>query len=268
MHNPLRIAKLLVAATLLLAAATACSSRPDGVLSQRPMARLLADLYQAEGIIDAEPTAYASDTMRLALRQAVYARHGVDAARVDSSLDWYGRNIEDYMDVCDMAIEILEKRQKEAYAVSATAGAEPQGSMQRMALEGDSIDVWTLPRSIRFYTHGASDYVTLRLWRDNQWEEGDRYTLALKPLGTSSAVTARLEAEMPDGSYRQAVHRLAPGSGLQTLRLDLPSTAPLPAAVTVTLHYRPAPGEQAWLDSLSLIRQHPRITRPGASPAR
>ena len=97
----------LVAVSALL---PACKGVPDHVIPPDEMSELLADRHIAEAVVDYNGPQWRTDSQRIALRDAVYLRHGVTQADVDTSLDWYGHNIGRYMEVYDRTIEILESR--------------------------------------------------------------------------------------------------------------------------------------------------------------
>ena len=107
-----RFSPLLPLLCILLLAA-ACDRRPDGVLGKEDMARLLADIHKAEIVAETNTRTY-NDSLKRVLRQSVYARHGVTTEDVDSSLSWYGYNMEKYLEVYDRVIEILEKERDDA----------------------------------------------------------------------------------------------------------------------------------------------------------
>lgn len=246
----------------------ACSSTPDGIIPEEKMARLLADVHQAEGVVETERGYYSSDSMRRVLRKSVYERHGVTAEQVDSSMVWYGRNIEKYIDVYSRVIEILDERLLEANTLSAREGGEM--AQASMAVEGDSVDVWTTARQRRFYTLGANNYVTYRLNADNHWEPNDRFTLSFKALNPRSPVSVTLTAEYDNGST-EVVSRSVSQQGWSHISIDVEGEdlrsgirGRHPRALAVAIGYTPDRDEQMYIDSISLVRVHPRITRASA----
>ena len=105
-------APLLYAASALLFAS--CDRTPDYVIKPDDMASLLVDIHKGEGVVDLNSSAYRSDSARKVLKQSIYMRHGVTAEQVDTSLVWYGHNIEKYIEVYDKVIAQLEKELKDA----------------------------------------------------------------------------------------------------------------------------------------------------------
>lgn len=129
-------------------ALTACNSTPDGVIPDDEMAELMADIHTAESVVDTERRVFATDSMRRLLKQSVIARYGYTMADFDSSLSYYGRNIDLYAKLYEDVITILDERIAEAESRSATdiAGGR-QGSTSDLdfSVDGDSVDVWALP---------------------------------------------------------------------------------------------------------------------------
>ncbi|WP_302063659.1 DUF4296 domain-containing protein, partial [uncultured Duncaniella sp.] len=91
-----------------------CSRTPDYVISEDKMARLMADIYIGDAVVETEHRTFGNDSLRKVLQQSIYAKHGVTRELVDTSLYWYGHNIQAYMEMCDKTEEILQKRIEEA----------------------------------------------------------------------------------------------------------------------------------------------------------
>lgn len=239
--------------------AAGCSRRPDGVLSKGDMASLLADIHQGEGVIENERGTYYNDSLRRLLKQSIYQRHGVTREQVDSSMMWYGMHVEEYMEVYDKVIEILEKRQREAEALSSQT-REAGSASTSLSLEGDSVDVWTLPRHLRFYDLAYNNYITYRINKDSYWQEGDRYTLRLKAINPRFPVDALVMVEYFDQSV-DISNRSLHGPGWHEVSLSLNPDKDA-RAVYVSINYEPAADESMHLDSISLLRQRHRFTLP------
>jgi len=81
---------LIILATLALAlAATSCAIRPDDVLPNRTMVRVLVDLHRTEGILQTAGYNYGHEADVMQYYQVVLERNGVTQAEFDSSLVWY-----------------------------------------------------------------------------------------------------------------------------------------------------------------------------------
>ena len=58
------------------------------------MQGVLTDMLLAEAMVNVDYNAYKSDTMKLALYESVFRKHDITQAVYDSSLVWYGRNLD------------------------------------------------------------------------------------------------------------------------------------------------------------------------------
>ena len=95
----------LLATTLL----AACSKVPDGILSEKKMQGVLTDMLLAEAMVNVDYNTYKSDTMKLALYESVFRKHDITQAVYDSSLVWYGRNLDIYMEVYNRVLADLNE---------------------------------------------------------------------------------------------------------------------------------------------------------------
>lgn len=206
--------KLFEAIALALLASS-CSKVPSGVLGKEDMAQLMADVHTGESVIEMNRSEYNTDSLKQVFKQSVYARHGVDAATVDSSLAWYGRHIEQYIEVYDRTIEILERRLIESGNRVAAEAA--------MSVAGDSVDVWPYARFIMINDRMPSKTVVFDAGRDENWERGDIYTWRAKMIGNGNTSRAQLVAEYSDGSIDFISQPLS-GDGWKEITLSTDTT--------------------------------------------
>ncbi|MCM1066050.1 MAG: DUF4296 domain-containing protein [Muribaculaceae bacterium] len=184
--------KLISIALGAIVACASCSKVPSGIIQPEEMAQLLADIHTGEAVVDMNRRDYRSDSARQAFKQSVYARHGVDAATVDSSFLWYGRNISYYMDVYDRTIEILEHRLIESGNKVAAEAA--------LSIAGDSVDVWPFARYVSIGDFSPTASMTFNFARDENWQRGDMYVWRAKAFNNTEKSTWQIVAEYADGS--------------------------------------------------------------------
>ncbi|MGN0222941.1 MAG: DUF4296 domain-containing protein [Muribaculaceae bacterium] len=190
--------KLLPVIALAIVAA-ACNRVPDSVIQPDDMAELMADVRVADAVISVNQAQYAAPGTREALRDAVFARHGVTKEQFDSSLVWYGHNMNLYQDVADHTIEILEARLAKVNGVVAEAA---------LSVAGDSVDVWQRPTALIVNSFSPSQYITFNLTADRNWERGDFFTwnarLAVPPTNAQWSMTT----EYSDGTIETVIASL------------------------------------------------------------
>lgn len=165
-----RIVYILVG-VCLAAVVYGCKHTPRYVIGQGDMAEILADLYVAEGVIDQNPSVYRTDSAKLLLRQSIMAHHGVTQEDFDTSLVWYGHNMNKYVEVYDKTIKILENRERKMGNVIIENSA---------SISGDSAEVWPWARYARLNRQFPSRMITFDIQADGNWEPGDVYTWRVK----------------------------------------------------------------------------------------
>ncbi len=242
---------LLLPLAILLAGA--CSSRPDYVLNKKDMASLLVDVHKGESVIEINHSQFASDSMRRVMKQSVLDAHEVTQQQWDSSLAYYGRHIEDFVDLYDDVISNLEQQLK-------NANVNSQGTGVQMQVVGDSADTWDQPRLRHFYSRQPSDIMKFNLKRDMNWDRGDVYTWNFKAVNSSAPVMWTIAAEYTDGTseYKSGT---TTGNGWSHIAFHTDS-ARTTSTVRGVLHMVPPGGESAYIDSVSLVR-----TRHEKAPA-
>lgn len=233
---------------VLLLLVAGCKKMPHKVIKPDKMATLLADLHTAGAVVELDGSAWRNDSSRRVLREAVYLRHGVTAEDVDSSLMWYGHNLNDYMKVYDKTLEILDKRIAEAER----SGAKATKADTRVTLDGDSVNLWQGPMTVRLNEKNPSEFITFSIGADRYWERGDHFTLSLLPVATQSPVYMTIAVQYGDGTGEYVTHQSI-GDMHRHLTLVLDSTR-IATNIFGSIHYIPSPGEISYLDSITLVR--------------
>ena len=231
----------------------ACSSTPSGVLSKEKMAQLLADLYIAETVVDQSRGSYTTDSSKKVLKQSIFLRHNVTAEQVDTSLRWYGYNMDKYVEVHDRVIEILEKDIEEAQAnAGAGRGSDNGLNATRYVVDGDSVDVWPDIHWRRMSRMSPSDIMTFALTTDQHWERGDIYDLSARMTDAPGMLEMTIVVEYQDGSKEYSTFQQG-GDGWKRVSLALKPDKSA-SGVYGTITYAPAEKEEAFIDSISLVR--------------
>ncbi|MEE0975832.1 MAG: DUF4296 domain-containing protein [Muribaculaceae bacterium] len=234
-----KISGILIAFMVLFAA---CNSTPDYVLSHEEMAQLLADVHIGESLIDANRQNYKDDSLKKELKQSILHKHNVTAQQLDTSFEWYGHNIEDYIEVYDRVIEILENQQ---------ANVKVEDGVQ-LAVAGDSADAWSGVRYRQLSRYMANNYVSFAIDRDENWEKGDVYEWRMKRISGNSPLLWTLAVDYADGSS-EYVNASKNKEGWQELVLytDSSKTA---SRVYGIAHINLTDKERVYIDSISLVR--------------
>lgn len=162
------------AASAILAAAVllcSCTGAPSGIIPTDEMSEILADMHMAEAVGSVSAKDFPTDSAKLALKMAVFKRHGVTSEEFDSSLVWYAHNIGKYIEVYDDALEILRERSQSVGTMMVQAA---------VSMAGDSVDVWPASKHLVLTSRLPSKRVSFDLPYDENWERGDMYSFRAK----------------------------------------------------------------------------------------
>ena len=199
----------LVVSLSALIGLSACSHTPEGVLTAKQMRDVMIDLYTAEAMIYDEPQRYETFEQRRALFNDVFAKHHLTEAQYDSSLMWYGRNLDLYMGVCDMALEEVDRRLK-------SAGSEDSSNVTvRRSSSSATPDLWS---GKRYYAFSPSDL-------------SDRVVFETSPGGGAHATAAEYVLEMQIWGLQPAAHERI----VVSLRADVENDSTLIQRDTITV---------------------------------
>lgn len=239
----------------LLLTGIACSKVPKGVLPPEQMAQMLADFHTGEAVTEIERRTFDNESIRMVLRNSILAKHGLTPEQFDSSLMWYGRNIDLYSTVYSRVVNILDERlldlETRAGTSDMTFGPSASG-YDPFEIEGDSVDVWPQQSKLTFNPGSPAEIVQFRLLSDHTWEQGDVYTFNAKLSGSRDYFNLVLAVEYFDGSVDYLSIR-SMGNGWKRYSLSTDHERK-PRYIYGLVGYTPRPGEYVFLDSISLMR--------------
>lgn len=134
--------RLFLIITLVIAL-IGCNKRPEGILSEEEMTDLLVDIELAD--VYYNTNAGAAHIDRKTLVEAVLQKHGVKKETLDSTLSYYGRNIDDYYALYDGVEKKLRK--------------QDQGVQETV----EENDIWPYSRFTAFMPDQMSDALTFSM---------------------------------------------------------------------------------------------------------
>lgn len=88
----------------------ACGGRPSNVLSESKMVSLMADMEIAEAYANTQTGVSANEKLEYGKR--ILEAHGVSQETLDTTLAWYGRNMDDYAKLFEKVDKEIIKKQK------------------------------------------------------------------------------------------------------------------------------------------------------------
>ncbi|MDH6303836.1 hypothetical protein M2459_000168 [Parabacteroides sp. PF5-5] len=154
--------------------AISCSKVPKDVLSEKEMKDVMIDIYLAEGMINADPRTYPDSTHKAALYQSVFRKHKIEEAKYDSSLVWYGKNMDIYMQVMDLALAEINTRIRNLGDVQASAA--PSSNK-------DSVNIWPRRDYLTLYPQALFNGVTFDIKPERPYTSGSVFVLGMRVWG-------------------------------------------------------------------------------------
>lgn len=168
--------------------ATGCSKRPKGILSEDKMVAVMADIQIAEAYDrSGDANAYLNGKSRELLGRGILLHHGVTPEEMDSTLAWYGRNMDEYPKLYKKIDTELNRRQLKY----ARAAGESE-------IQGSSADLWPYSRHFvvddKSLTRGIVANITVP-----EIELGDKLTWKMRVDGATARILT-LGVDYADGS--------------------------------------------------------------------
>jgi hypothetical protein len=171
----------------------ACSRVPKGIIPERKMQQVLTDMHIADAIINSDPSTFRDDEAKKALFQSVFDKHRVTEAKYDSSLIWYGKNLDVYMQVYTMALADVKRRIEIIGPIESEKTYSPNK---------DSVDIWTIDRYVEFSPASLSNLVVFNFQEREEYSSGSVFVLGMNVWGLASGrippIEVHLRAEQSD----------------------------------------------------------------------
>lgn len=209
-----------------------CNKRPEGVLSEDKMIDLMVDIQLAEAYYHTSggPT---ERIPREVLIESVLAKHGVTHEELDSTVSYYGKNMDEYYSM----YEKVEKRLK----------ARNKGLKDEE--EKTENDIWPYNRFTAFFPNQTNEGLLFSIPGD-MIEKGSALEWKMR-LSSMEGTEILLGVEYEDGS---ATLNKRSAAGSTALQIDLQTDTALTAKrifgfVSVSENSRPL-----WADSIRLIK--------------
>lgn len=158
----------------LLALLASCNKAPDGVLPEQEMRKVLSDMHIAESMVANDFENFPDDESKEALYASVFKKNNTDRSVYDSSLVWYGKNIDILMPIYDLAISDLDKRIAELGDIQADAFND---------VRKDSVDIWTRKRMLAFRSSNIFNGTTFNIKPKSSYNFGSRFVLEAEVWG-------------------------------------------------------------------------------------
>lgn len=214
-----------------------CSGKPRDVIPENRFVDLMADMQLAEAYADNNPDGRDIMTRRNELAKRVMSGYGVTQDEIDSTLLWYGKNIDKYS-------ELYEKVDKR---ISEKRAAMEKDSKPMQEISGD--DLWPYSRHGFITNLGANDGWILSI-KHPDIQKGDRLIWTMKPGNMTNNYNGVLGVEYEDGSS-EAVNFSNSMSNILELALQT-DTGKIVERIYGTILLKSKPDRPVFVDSIAL----------------
>lgn len=151
-----------------------CSKTPDSVIQPKQMEDLLVDIHKSEALIGADYEKYGSTEQKQAVQKRVLLMYGIDPAKFDTSLMWYGENLDEYMEIYGRVIERLKQENQAIKDVLQTENT------QMLSRSGDSVNVWKKEPYFTFEPRLLRNVLPFTILKDENFESQDQFVLRMR----------------------------------------------------------------------------------------
>lgn len=171
-----------------------CSKRPKDILNEDKMVAVMTDLQIAEAYErSGDANGYLQGKSREMLGRGILMQHGVTTEEMDSTLAWYGRNMDEYPKLYKKIDAELNRRQLKY----ARAAGESD-------IEGSSADLWPYSRHYVIDDRSLTDGIVATI-PVNDLNPGEKLTWKMTVEG-ATAKDITVGVDYTDGSaevYKQ-----------------------------------------------------------------
>jgi hypothetical protein len=194
-----------------------CRKMPGGVLPEKKMKEVLIDMQLAENIINANYQTYPDSAHKAALYQSVFRKHKITQAIYDSSLVWYGKNLDVLIHIYDWVIDDINEQVRELGDVQASAAP---------SVNQDSVNIWPRRDYLIFQPEALFNGTVFEIKPENEYLPGSIFVLSLRVWGISRQMRhtpeIRIAAELPDTTL--VVNEKIENEGYREIVLKTPAT--------------------------------------------
>lgn len=212
---------------------SACGNRPSNVLKEKEMVSLMVDMELAEAYSNTQNHIQNSEKTEMGKR--VMELHGVSEETLDTTLAWYGRNMDEYSQLFEKVDKELEKRRKKY--------TELPGELLK---EGD--DLWIFSPHLTISPLSGEDALNFSI-PNPEIEKGEILHLSFF-LPNSTNIKGTFGVEYKDGSGEASVSN---SNNKHNIKIELQTdTAKEVSRIFGSMHVKDLKALPLYIDSISL----------------
>lgn len=182
MQRGLIIGMIITAATILFA----CNRVPGDIIDTKTMELLLIDIHKAEAYMENNKYLANNKMAQDSVKNSIFAKHNVTSAEFDTSVVWYGANLEMYIEVYD---KVIQKLQEENNSLLALMNNQ-KDMFIGMTRSGDTVNIWNRNSHYIFEGKLNNNLLTFTVPYDDNFKDEDMFKLKFK-------ITSRNESLYP-----------------------------------------------------------------------
>lgn len=245
MHNKAAKYGIALLAIILFAA---CSKVPKHILSEKDMQKVMIDMMMAESMLSNNYQTFRGDTTKLALYESVFKKHHISRELYDSSLIWYGQNLDIYMKVYDRALTDINKMIADLGDVQAAAAPTSTS---------DSVNIWPRRNSLILQPGQPFNGVTFDIKPTSNYSSGSSFVLGLRVWGLNKDMRftpeIHLSAVQPD-TIISTKTKITKDGYYQTILSTSPTQQIRRVYGYIRMDNKEDSYHKIYIDSLSLIK--------------
>lgn len=217
---------------MLALMAVSCGHRPSNVLAEDKMVKLMADMEIAEAYATSQSS---SSEYRIELGREVLEAHGVSEETLDTTLAWYGRNMDEYKNLFEKVDKEIQKR-RDKY----TDNPFENG--------GDLTNLWPYSRHLEINSRGGREALVFSI--DNPSIRLGEIVNMDFAMSAPSGGKGLLGLEYTDGSGEAST---ATFTNKKNYHVDVQTdTLKSLARIYGVVSFKDLKGEPLYLDSISI----------------
>lgn len=233
---------------ICLTVLAACNKVPSGILSEKEMAAVMADVSLAEVMITDDYNAYIKEGAKEALFTSVFQKHHITQAQYDSSVVWYGRNIDIYVRVCDAAATELKRRKNALGDIQPDAGPVE---------DKDSVNIWTRRDYIIFQKNNPGIGVYFDYNPSRGYLSGSQFVFSMNVWGLTPDMAhypvVRLSLEQQD-TTTTVIEKITKDGMFEMLASSVPTKRVRRVYGYIHFDYKDSQSHKIYIDSIRLMR--------------
>lgn len=164
----------LIVATAIIS--IACNRVPGDIIDAKTMEHLLIDIHKAEAYMENNKYLANNKKAQDSIKNNIFAKHKVTSTEFDSSVVWYGTNLDIYIDIYD---NVIQKLQEENNSLLALMNNQKEMFIG-MTRSGDTVNIWNINPHYVFEGKLNNNLLTFTVPYDDNFKEEDLFKLKFK----------------------------------------------------------------------------------------